>query len=229
MDGLRVVISGLKRLPLRWFAALLVLSTLQGCASVVPTESGFLTDYSQIHATNKLFHWGLGYHHFSTREATPSELTGIDSFYIEPIAWIVPETDWLANDPTRKERVTKAFDSHLRTKLGEIRPIVCQPGPNTARVRAAVTDVNSARTITNLLASIVFGPVSNGGASVEVELINPQGVQIAALTGASRGGALDMVGYYWRSNHAKSATRRLSADFAESVKEAELPNIADVR
>jgi hypothetical protein len=194
-----------------------------GCASVKPTQSGYLSDYTHLHPAKAWLNWGTGYHRYSVREPVATDLAGVDSFYIEPIAWLVPEDDWLANDKTRKERVTKAFDQSLRDRFGEIRPIVCAPGPNSARVKAAVTGVSSARTLTNIAASVVFGPISNGGASVEVEVLNPAGAQVAALSGASHGGGLDMVGYYFRSGHAKQAVKRLSGDIARPVIAATAP------
>ena len=194
-----------------------------GCASVRPTETGYLSDYSHIEKKHTLFNWGLGYHRVAIREPTPAELIGIDSFYIEPVAWLCPENDWLGHDPTRRERVTAALDRSLRDRFAKIRPIVATPGPNTARVHAAVTDVASARNITNILASIVFGPISNGGASIEAEELRPSGGQIAAVAGASRGGALDMIGYYIRSAHAKKSVRRLAGDLSNGVAEASEP------
>jgi hypothetical protein len=204
--------------------AILLAIGLTGCASVKPTQTGYLSDYSHIEKKPTLVNWGLGYHKVLIREPTPAELTGIDSFFIEPIGWLCPENDWLANDPTRRERVTATLDRNLRDRFGKIRPIVSTPGPNTARVHAAVTDVASARNITNILASIVFGPISNGGAAIEAEVLRLDGSQIAAVTGASHGGGLDMIGYYVRSGHAKKSVRRLAGDLSSGVAEAaEIP------
>ena len=204
--------------------ATVLLTATSGCASVKPTKTGYLSDYSRIECPDLSFHWGFGYHSYALREPTPAELVGIDSFYIEPVAWLCPEDDWLGHDKTRQERVTAALDESLRYRFGKIRPIVAAPGPNTARVHAAVTDVSSARNITNALASIVFGPISNGGASVEAEVIRPDGIQIAAIRGASRGGGLDFYGYYVRSGHAKKSVRRLTRNLADGVAEAADPS-----
>ncbi len=207
--------------PVLWLLIFACMST--GCASVKPTQTGYLSDYSHLESSGARLNWGLGYHRVNVREPTPAELVGVDSFYIEPVAWLCPEDDWLGKDKTRRERVTKALEVSLRERLGPIRPIVETPGPRTARVHAAVTDVSSARTITNVLASIVFGPISNGGASVEAEILRPEGGQVAAIAGASHGGGLDVIGYYVRSGHPKTSVRRLAGDLTRRVEAAAGP------
>jgi len=188
-----------------------------GCATVHPTESGFLPDYSRLTPTTDWLNWGGGFHSVRVYVAESGGLEGIDSFYVQPVEWVAKEKDWLGEDDDRRKRVLAALDGSLRKKLGAIRPIVEAPGPKTARVRAAVTDVISPRPVVNAITSILVGPFTNGGASVEVEVVAPDGAQIAAVDGSSAGGFFDVIGYYTRSGHPNTATRRLAGEMVEAL------------
>ena len=61
------------------------------------------------------------------------------------------------------------------------------------------------------------GPIFFGGGSVEAEVIAPDGRQIAAVSSASGGGWLDVVGYYTYSDHARKAMSRCAGELAEAV------------
>jgi hypothetical protein len=195
----------------------MIAAVTSGCAANKPTRTGFLSDYSQLTPTDATFNWAGGLHEVMVHVPKLGDLDGIESFYIKPVTWLATEDDWLGQDVARRERVTAALDRSLRDKLGKIRPIVEQPGPRTATVTAAVTDIDSARPVTNALASIVFGPISNGGASIEAEIRGPDGRQIAAVNGGSTGGGFDFIGYYTRSGHGKKAVGRLAGELSDAL------------
>lgn len=197
-------------------AACLALA-LTGCALMEPTESGFLGDYSHLTRTTDRINWGAGLHRVEVRLPADGDLAGIDSFFIEPVAWLAPERDWMGPNRWRRDSVSGALDRALRKKLGQVLPVVAAPGPRTATVRAAVTDVVATRAVVNVLTSIVFAAVSNGGAAVEVEVRAPDGRQIAAVDGASMGGFLDFFGYYLWSSHSRIATRRLAGELQDAL------------
>ncbi len=214
--------SGRPRRALATFGLAIVLAGLStGCASMKPTQSGFLGDYSRLEPTGAFLNWGIGRHRSLVSGPCPQDLEGVDSFYIEPVVWLAPETDWLGHNEDRRDRVGQALQKALCERFGKIRPVVATPGPGTARVRAAVTDVASARVFLNIVASIVWGPVSNGGAVVEAEVIRPDGRSFAAIVAASEGGMLDIVGFYTRSGHGKKAVRRVAGELAGRVEGVE--------
>ena len=200
-------------------AALVALGFLGGCASMRPTHSGFLEDYSRLTPTTDFINWGGGVHRVQVALPEAHDLDGVDSFYLEPIAWLAPDDDWLGASPSRRKRVSSALEVALRTKLAKIRPVVATPGPATAIVRAAVTDVKSSRPVINAILSVIaFGPISNGGASVEAEIRAADGHQIAAVDGGSAGGFIDQWGYYTRTGHPKTAAWRLAGELTDALK-----------
>jgi hypothetical protein len=94
-------------------------------------------------------------------------------------------------------------------------------GPGTARVRAAVTGVQEAKPFANLFMAVqIAGPLFNGGAVAEIELINAQGEQIAAQSAAFYGWEWDFLGYFWRPAHPKTALKRFAKQFGNDLKAA---------
>ena len=211
--------------------ALLLLSlglvaTSPGCSAMShyrPTHSGLLTDYSGL--TKDPFHlnYGLGLERTLTHAVAPDALATIDSYFIEPIGWAVDPSSRAGRDPTRPSVLSTALDAALREQLGTLLPIVAEPGPHTARVHAFITDARLSRPLSNtaLTAAGFFvpalGPVFFGGAVVEAEVLAPDHRQLAAISCASGGGALDVVGFYTRSGHAKKAMRRAARELREAI------------
>ena len=196
-----------------------LLLALVGCADVRPTRANYLSDYSQLQPpTNDEKRVEL-------RPPAAGDLTGVDSFYIEDVAWRATRTRRAATTPEKQAPVLKHLRDALRTELAKIHPVVDTPGPRTARVRAAVTDEVEADVIINILASIVAVPVTNGGATVEAEVLAPGsggggGRQIAALNFARPGGFFDFLGYYWPDDHAKQATHKAAKRLRELLETA---------
>jgi hypothetical protein len=205
--------------------ALAAVTLASGCAVMKPTETGFLDDYSELLPTGHHRNWGFGRHNVEAQHRAPDDLEGVDSFYIEPITWLAREDDWLGPNDWRRESVTNAFRAALRWKLGWIRPIVEEPGPKTARVRAAITDVKATRAITNtVVSSLAWVWVSNGGAAVEVEVVAPDGHRIAAVDGGATGGIFDYVGYYLWVSHSRTSVRRLADEVRDAIRTPEPPS-----
>jgi hypothetical protein len=66
----------------------------------------------------------------------------------------------------------------------------------------------------------IAGPLFNGGAVAEIEVINPQGEQIAAQSAAFYGHEWDFLGYFWRPSHANTALKRGAKQFAKELEAA---------
>jgi hypothetical protein len=197
---------------MKWTVCVSLLWMATGCAMLKPTRSGYLTDYAQVRpASDKML---------STAEANraePGELAEVDSFYIEDVEWRSARPAKVAKNPALQEQVLKALRAALVKDLSRVRPVVDQPGPHTARVRAAVTDARNADLLFNLIMTAIITPVANGGATIEAEVIAPDGRQIAAIDYARAGGFFDVIGYYWPNDHAKIACRRAAEELKEAV------------
>ncbi len=207
---------------LRAGVALVLLAT-SGCVGYRPTRSGYLGDYSGLRKDPIHLNYGLGIQRNLAHNAMPEEVCRVESYYVEPVVWLVDGSSRAGGDPRRREALTSALDRALREELGKLRPVVDVPGPNTARVRSAITNVRLSRPWLNtaILATAVspvfIGPIFNGGGFVEAEVIGPDGRQLAAISCASGGGMLDLFGYYSRSGHAKKAMRRSAWELREAL------------
>ena len=206
-----------------YLACLTLLIFSPGCASYRPGQSGYLSDYSQLQKDPIHLNYGLGLQRAQSHNASPEGTSQVDSYYIEPVRWMVDESSRGGGDPARQAYLTSALEAALKEQLGTLKPIVDEPGPNTARVRSAITSVMLSRPILNtaLLATFVLpvgvGPIFNGGGLVEAEVVGPDGRQISAISCASGGGALDIFGYYMKSRHAKQAMRRSAKELRETL------------
>jgi hypothetical protein len=203
----------------------LLLAFSPGCASYRPGQSGYLSDYSQLQRDPIHLNYGLGLQRAKSHNATPEGTSQVDSYYIEPVQWLVSESSRAGGDPVRQAYLTSTLEQALKDQLGTLKPIVDQPGPNSARVRAAITDVELSRPILNtlLLTTVVtpvfVGPMFNGGGYVEAEVVAPDGKQLAAVSCASAGGPLDLFGYYAKSGHPKKAMQRSAKELREALEQ----------
>lgn len=194
-----------------------------GCAAYRPTQSGYLSDYSQLQKDPIHLNYGLGLQRVNARNADQARIQAIDSYYIEPVTWMVSDSSRAGRDPERRELLIKNLEEALRTELGTVKPIVDKPGPNTARVRSVITDVMLSKPYLNILLTatlitpVPIGPLFNGGGLIEAEVVGPDGRQISAVSVASGGGMLDVFGYYHRSRHASQAMRRAAWELRETL------------
>ena len=94
-------------------------------------------------------------------------------------------------------------------------------GPRTAVVRAAVTGIQEAKPIVNLATMLLSGPLFNGGAVVEVEILAPDGSQLAAESVAIQGRDWHVFGFFHRHRHAERSARHAASVIAVDLLMAE--------
>jgi hypothetical protein len=174
-----------------------------GCVEMSPTRSGFLTDYAGL---REIKH----HHRVRVKPVDPQELAEIDSFYIEPVEWLADDMGQPAGSPKHAERIRHALETQLACRLEEILPVVDleEIGPRTAIVRSAVTGVQESKPLINLLLITQVGPIFNGGASAEIEIIGPSGHQVIAESVAYTGHEWELLGFFRKDEHSVSAMRR---------------------
>lgn len=180
-----------------------------GCASVEATRTGHLADYSGLRDTGEWLTRTGG--RVSTLAGPTARLSvPFDSVYIDPIVWQVPEDG--AIDAERRADLLAAAHAALCAELAESVTLTDRPGPRTARVRLAITRVTLSRPVANLALTAVLGPLINGGASAEAEVLAPDGRRLLALSTSSAGGPLELFGFYARNRHAENAFRRVGRE-----------------
>ena len=187
------------------------LGSASGCVQMYPTKSGFLSDYSQLTPVDKKDRVRI-------KPTDTAALATIDAFYIEPVQWLADDLGQPASSEKRMLEMRDAFQASLAQELGKIRPIVDTIGPQTAVVRAAVTGVQESKPFANLFMAVqIAGPLFNGGAASEIEVLTADGRQITAESAGFRGHDWDFVGYFWRPNHARSALRKAVRQLAGEI------------
>jgi hypothetical protein len=120
---------------------------------------------------------------------------------------MLPRPKDVAADPNRQSALLECLREALQDELSTIKPVVEKAGPHTARVRAALTDEVDSEPVLNVLLTIVIVPFVNGGATVEAEVADADGRQVAAVVSADVGGAADVGGFFIPQDHAKKACR----------------------
>jgi hypothetical protein len=191
-----------------------ILAASAGCVQMHPTRSGYLTDYSQLVQVDRQ-------DHIRASMVDAVALQQIDSFYIEPVEWLADDLGQPASSAKNEANLRTGFETALAKELNCIRPVVNQIGPGTARVRSAVTGVQESQPFANAFLAIqVAGPLFNGGAVAEIEVLSPDGQQIAAESLAFRGWEWDVPGFFWRPSHPKTALRRAAKQLAGDLKAA---------
>ena len=201
--------------------ALLVLALLclaPGCINMHPTRSGFLTDYSALEPIDKR-------DRVRVKPVACQSLDFVDSFCIEPVVWLADDMGQPASSAKNQEAIRNALQEALVNELSCIRPVVEQAGPGTALVRSAITGVQESKPLENiLLMSQILGPFFNGGAVAEIEVLGPSGEQIAAESAAYKARDWEIVGYFWRPKHAKTAMRRAVRQLAKDLEAGSTPS-----
>jgi len=176
---------------------LCIASVLSGCAKNSMTKSGFLGDYDALSPTkydNVLMYRATGFE--------PARYANIvvDDAIIKTASG---RLDGL--DKKQQREVLDYIDSELRHQ--QTKAIVTPGAVGRIRVRVAITELETPNRAVNAFTTLLVGPVTTGGASLEFEAIDEStGRRIAAATCFERGNVFtEFVGSYKLLGHAKSA------------------------
>lgn len=198
-----------------------VLLASVGCVQMHPTRSGFISDYSRLRRVETHCRsLGRGDARL-IRSARPSSFASVDSFYVEPVVWLADDLGQPASSDANAQQIRQSLEAALVEELAAIRPVVSTIGPRTAIVRSSVTGVQEAKALVNVLTLALSGPLFNGGAVVEIEIVDQDGAQLAAESIAVQGREWEVFGFFHKPRHAVNAVRRAAvyvADDLEAVK-----------
>lgn len=202
--------------------ALFLLSALSlaGCAHQAPTRSGFLGDYSGLHATSE-----------SANEETAhsSEQLTFGAVHIEPVRYVSTNAGTpLA--PEDSEPLCRVLEEALKREFANL-PQATVTSSRTMRIRAAITGVDRSYPLLNLLTTLaIFVPVDNGGVSVEIEAVDEStGSRVAALSGARNGSLFDLLQFFRSYGHAETGLHQLAVEFRRLVAAGPAPMDRAVR
>lgn len=191
-------------------------AALAGCSSVQPTRSGFFADYDSLAPLD-------GDTDVLVASAANVDWRRFDSFVLEPITVDARAT---AAAPDEVAALRDDFAVHLRDELSVCLRPTDGPGPNTLRIRAALTDVDDASPWLNVPTLLLLGlPLDNGGASAEIAVLGPDGALLHRESSAATGSVLafwNVFGHYgftrWGiEGLAEGLTERIAAAQARSA------------
>ena len=191
-----------------------------GCEQMHPTRSGFMSDYSRLRRVESHCRaYGRGDARL-IRSARPNAFADVDSFYVEPVVWLADDLGQPASSDANAQQIRQSLEAALVEELSAIRPVVDTIGPRTAIVRSSVTGVQEAKALINVLTLALSGPLFNGGAVVEIEIVDPDGAQLAAECIAVQGREWEVFGFFHKPRHAVNAVRRAAVYVADDLRVA---------
>ena len=171
-------------------------ATLSGCASNGMTRSGFLGDYDVLGKTK--------YENVLLFKAPGFEPSRYREILVED-AQVVTATGRIGG--LEAEQVRELLD-HVNSELRHLQTKSEAPASSgRIRVRVASTTIETPNRAVNTLTTLLVGPVTTGGASLEFEAVDEQtDRRVAAASCFEHGNALaDFKGSYTLLGHAKSA------------------------
>jgi hypothetical protein len=197
------------RLAIAASSALIVLggSFAGGCATQPSTQSGFIGDYANLSPAPTEANLGDG--RIKAQRPDRQALARYDRVLLEHV--VIKASNL---DTDQVKALTSALSQALVAELGKEWAITNTPGPTALRLRVAVTDVTQASVLLNVLTTALIGPMSNGGAAGEAEVLDSQSSQrLAALTWADQRRFSEVFGFYSATGHARS----LMPNFASTI------------
>lgn len=163
---------------------LLLITCLGGCANRPgQTESGFLSSYNGLKRVSDAQY----------ARADHEALAQLTGFYVEEARLLVDRTP---DGTVISAKDAAAIEGHIRASLakslGTAYVITNAPGPGIGRLRVAVTEVKKPATLLNIHPASKLTGAGLGGATIESEILDDKGTQIAALVEPRKGDQFEL-------------------------------------
>jgi len=184
------------------FVNVLVLFVVTGCSSrqLKPTETGFLSSYSDLNEDEELE--GMSVYknpNVDIAERYASVLIAPVQFKLNPN----PEEHGMKEED--KEKLASHFYEELKNRLTENYEITDVPGEHVLLIRTAITDILPNKVYLNLHWSTTLMGAGTGGASLEAEAVDSlTGERIMAIVDARKGKRLHYTKGLSKWGHTKA-------------------------
>ena len=166
-------------------AVVLVVSTMTMAISCSKKlrSTGFLSDYSNLKPEDG-----------SLRYVDTGLLGDYSQFIIEPVrVRIYHKLQSSKPDSATLTALANYMHNAIINAVGDRYEIVSQAGPGVARIRIAITDIESSLPVFNVLPQTRLTGEALGGASLEAELLDSEsGVQIGAVIESRKSSKLSL-------------------------------------
>ena len=181
---------------------LALVASLASCANLSMPRTGFLDDYDSLESSAEHRVWGVP---DEVDIWIAEDLAGkYDSVIVEPTVYELQ--DGAKHDPPAEKiaSLTEFFDEELKRVLGRDLDIVTTPGPRTARVRAAISEVHPVNIWLNIVGLIVLVPPDMGGIAGELEIVDATtGSRQLAMTAVREGTPFLVLECFTKYGHAR--------------------------
>lgn len=191
----------------RSFIAVTCMAVVSACSTVMaPSQSDFLSGHSAFSRGS-----GGSASMRSTAAIDPTRVT------IGDIEWRAPASTSVTDDQRRW--LLRELDDELAARVREL-PSAPQGRP--AILRAAITRVETVSPGLNTLSALVLiVPLDRGGASVDIEALDPDtGEQLAALSLGHFAPLSELMAHFSKLAPARLALRKAAADFGALLRPA---------
>jgi Protein of unknown function (DUF3313) len=181
--------------PTKVYVAVGASALVCACSTPITKPSGFLSDYKTLSPS--------AFENVSLYRAPGFDPQVYGLIQMAPTQVQGPSTRLRELDPGLQKEILVHTDKEMASRL----IIGVRSGTKTLMVRAAVTDVDTPNRAVNVATTLLLGPVTSGGASMEVEVVDGQsGVVQVAATCTERGSVLrQFTGAYSVLAHANHA------------------------
>ena len=186
--------------PTRSFVAVICMAIVSACSTVMaPSQSGFLSGYSALSRDRD----GAARLR-STAVIDPTRVT------IGDVEWRAPADAGLDHD--ERDLLVRQLGNELAAR---VRDLPAAPDGRPAVLRAAITRVETVSPALNAVSALMLiVPLDRGGASVDIEALDPDtGKQLAALAQGHFAPLSEFKAHFSKLAPAQLALRKSAADF----------------
>jgi hypothetical protein len=203
---------------------------LSGCATSTQMKmSGFLQDYSKLQPGGE----DRADYIYINKEADFSKYK--KSMVDKVVFYLTPELQERGIQPDVMKELADAFEKELAIEINSSIPMTDQAGPDTLRIRIAVTDVEPSDPVLNTVGAILpvgwvvsaaskatTGAAANvGKASIEMEVLDSVTGQILAAAIDTKVGAKYDVAGTKKWGHTKKAFKEWAQKIRERLDEVQ--------
>jgi len=189
-------------------SALISASLLSACASQETTRTGFLSTYDHMRVAE------------NDEDALIYKATAkmaYTRFMVDEVTYAPGQKSEIDVTPEQIAEIKKFYQNATIKSFSERYQYTNQPDYGVMRVRLAITGIDKANSTLNYVTLALVGPVSNGGASSESEVIDAMtGEKIVALSTHTNANPINggVFEYFTKTGHAKSVL----ADHAKQLR-----------
>lgn len=198
-----------------FITAILVLALVGGCAGDPTKNSGFLSDYSQLKPDPKfdnMLRW----------QDPNANLAKYDKFIVDPVlVHFAPNAKGVGLDPADLAELTAFANKTFSEKLEKDFKVVSSAGPDTLRLRLAITGIEKTTPLLNIHPAMKLSGVGLGGASGEGEAIDSvTGQRVIAGVESRMGNRIALAAGLTSLGHAKQVIEVWADRFVDVMKNA---------